>query len=661
MLKQLSRLEKTRNFVLLAFVVMMAVSLIFFYAPRTETQQLLTRSQEPVATVGGDTITVGDVATQQESVKQRYSQMGMSQYAPPAKSVLEGTISGRLIRQEAARLNLTPTDEEVRAEIQQQLKASGMKLEDVEGYKRAVTQSAGSIAAFEQAVRDQLAEGKVRAFLTSGVSVSEDEILDQFRRTNSTFELVYVPVSAPLVAEKLNPSDEELRAYFDQNKSRYYIASPQKKIRYLFINQAKVGEKLDIPEADLRAEYDALPNDKKQKGVEVQQIVLKVGNPNQDAQVQAKADEIAAETRKNAGVMSQEEFAALARNRSEDPATAPNGGKVNGLVRENKDKPDDPYQQVLTLQPGQVTEPIKFGNAYYILRRGEAVPKSFEDAKQELLVSLRNRRAYKAAADLAQQAAEKLKQNADLQRVAQELAPQANMKPDEMIRETPFVKPGDDVPNIGVSPQFEAGIEPLDQPGEVGERTQIKDGFAIPVLAETREPRDADLAEVRDQVLAAYKIEKAKEQMEQVAKDIANNANSADALRAAAEKAGLKAADAKEYKIGSPLGEGTAAATSAALDDAIYNLSPGEVTKTPIKAGENYYVVGLAKRNEASMDEFAKQRDQLVQTALISEKGQVFSDYLADLRRRLEDQGRLKIYKDALAKLENKAEDEDAG
>ena len=150
--------------------------------------------------------------------------------------------------------------------------------------------------------------------------------------------------------------------------------------------------------------------------------------------------------------------------------------------------------------------------------------------------------------------------------------------------------------------------------------------------------------------------------MEQVAKDIANNANSADELRAAAEKAGLKASDAKDYKIGSPLGEGTTASTSAALDDAIYNLTPGGVTKTPIKAGENYYVVGLARRNEASMDEFAKQRDQLVQTAVASEKNQVFTDYLADLRQRLETEGRLKVYKDALAKLEeNKADDENAG
>ena len=35
----------------------------------------------------------------------------------------------------------------------------------------------------------------------------------------------------------------------------------------------------------------------------------------------------------------------------------------------------------------------------------------------------------------------------------------------EMVRETGYVKPGDDVPNIGVSPQFEDGIRNLENPG----------------------------------------------------------------------------------------------------------------------------------------------------------------------------------------------------
>ena len=661
MLKQISRLEKTRNYVLLGFVVMMAASLIFFYAPRrTEQTQNLTRSQETIASVGGETISVGELATAQENAAKQYAQFG-SQFKPPAKTLLNGEISSRLIRLEAARLNLTPTDEETAVYIRNILKQQGMDTKDVEKYRQLVTENAGSVEKFEQSVRDELAEKKVQAFLTSGVQVSDDEIVDQFKREQTSFDLVYVPVTTQSVALTLKPSDDELRRFFDGNKAPYYISTEQKKIRYLFINQAKVGDKLDIPEADLRAEYDALPADKKQAGVEVQQIVIKSGDDKQDVAALAKATELTQKARQDAGKISEQAFGDLARGNSQDTATASGGGKIKGLVRPNPNNTDDPLQKVLTLEVGQVTDPIKYAGKYYILRRGDAKPKSFEDAKQELLVSLRNRRAYKASADLANKAAARLKETNDVAKTAQEFAAPANMNTAEMTRETKYIAPGDDVENIGTSPQFEDAITPLESNGQIGEVTPIKDGFAIPVLVDKKPARDADFDDVKERVAAAYKLDQAKSRLEQTAKDLAANSNSADALKASAAKIGLKASDSKAYKIGTPLGEAAAAVPSTPqLDEAIYNLKSGEVTKTPVKSGDNYYVIAAVKRTDADLNEFAKNKDQRATTALTAKKNQVFGDYLSDLRRRLESQGRIKIYQDALAKLDPKKSGEDS-
>ena len=226
--------------------------------------------------------------------------------------------------------------------------------------------------------------------------------------------------------------------------------------------------------------------------------------------VKAKADGLVAKARGSAETTTEDAFAELAKGNSEDPGTAKNGGRLNGVVKKNPNKPDDPYQKVLDLQPGDVTDAIKFKNAYYILRRGEPVPKTFEDAKPELLVSLRNRRGYTVAQKLAQRAQDRLKETKDPQKVAQEFAAEANMTPADMVRETPFVKPGDDVPNIGSSQQFEEAIAPLNNPNDVGERTGIKNGFAIPMLVEQRAPRIPDFDEVKDKVVQAVKEEKAK-------------------------------------------------------------------------------------------------------------------------------------------------------
>ena len=43
--------------------------------------------------------------------------------------------------------------------------------------------------------------------------------------------------------------------------------------------------------------------------------------------------------------------------------------------------------------------------------------------------------------------------------MADEFAREANMTPAQMVKETPLIKKGDNVPEIGSSPQFESAIE----------------------------------------------------------------------------------------------------------------------------------------------------------------------------------------------------------
>ena len=317
--------------------------------------------------------------------------------------------------------------------------------------------------------------------------------------TNTTFDVTYAVVSADKLAEKIQPSDDELKSYYDQHKTDFKITEPQKKIRYVYIDQAKSGEKTPISDKDLRDEFDRLPPENKQAGVKVQQILLKVARKDLDAQVEQKAKDLIAKARAASPKTHEKVFADLARGNSEDPATAKTGGYLPRPVKKNPEQGHALYDRTVDMQPGDVSDiPIRYGGNWYILRRGESVPKTFEEAKPELLASLRNRKGYAAAAKIAERAQNRLKETKDPQKVAQELAAEANMKPADMVKETPFVKPGDDVPNIGSSQQFEAVIAPLNNPNDIGEQTGVKGGFAIPMLVEKKEPRVPDFEEVKD-------------------------------------------------------------------------------------------------------------------------------------------------------------------
>jgi peptidyl-prolyl cis-trans isomerase D len=653
MLKSLGRMERSRNLIIVGFAVLMAVSLVIFYAPGRNSEALSATGTEVIARVSGDEITVRELQTLKESRQREIQSYGgnfnLAQFGITDRSLLNKLIDGRITAQEAARLGLQGTDEEVADVIRREFRDQAGNFIGFEKYKERVVSSYGDIERFERGIRDDVAAKKLFAFVTAGVHVSDEEVLRDYQRQNVKFDLMYVAVAPAKLAEKIQPTDEEARAYFEQHKTDYRIFETQKKIRYLFIDQEKAGQKINIPEADLRAEYESLKPENKEAGNRVQQIVLKVARPDLDATVKEKAEALATQARGQTGTMGEKEFGDLARGQSEDPATAKNGGFLPGFAKKDPNKPNDPIQRIFETEIGGISGPIKSGNAYYIFRRGEIVPKTFEQAKAEILVSLRNRRAYAVAAELAARATERLRQEKDFQKVAQEFAAQANMNPAEMVKETPYVAPGDDVPGIGASQQFEQGVEALNNPQDMGERISIKGGFAIPMLVDKKEPHLPEFDEVKDKVFSAVKQERAKAQVEEVARNLANSANTAADLKAAAEKLGLEATPELAYKLGMPLGQ---AGTSPGADEAIYNLKENELTKTPVKIGDTWVVVGATKRTEADLTEFNKSRDRLIEQATETRRNQVFGDYVANVRRRLQNEGNIYVDEQLLTQLE---------
>ena len=651
MLKQLGRLERTRSIIIIGFAVLMAVSLVFFYAPGRTGNVTPTRNTDVVAKVGSDEITAGELMQTVQNYQQMFGGRISIAQLGGNKRLLDGLIRTRVIGQEAERLGLGASDAEVRERIMKQFADASGQFVGLDRYKELVAARYGDLASFEQEIRNDIAREKLQAFVTSAVTVTDKEVQEQYERKNASFDLAYTVVTPEKLAEKIQPSDDELKDYFEQHKTDYRFHEAQKKIRYVYIDQEKAGSKIAISDDELRKGFDALGPQQKQSGVKVQQILLKVARPDLDATVEQKAKDLLAKIMAAPPDKQEQVFSDLARGNSEDPASAKNGGYLVSPLKRNPNKPHGLYDRAFDMEAGQVADiPIKYAANWYLLRRGEAVPKTFEEAKVELLTSQRNSKGYAAAQKLAERAQARLQETKDPQKVAQEIAAEANMNPADMVKETPYVKPGDDVPNIGSSQQFEAAIEPLNNANDVGEKTGIKGGFAIPMLVDKKEPRIPEFDEVKSKVADALKQQRSTEQVEQVAKQLAASANGPGDLKAAAEKAGLESENQAGYKLGGTVGE---AGTSPALDDAIYALKSGEVAKTPVKVGDHWVVVGITNRKNADLAAFASERPSLTNEILTTRQSQVFDDYIAAVQRRMKQDGKIKVYDDVLTKIED--------
>src|SRR6267142_2482216 len=207
MLKQLSRFKGTSKVLIWGFIAVLAAGLVLFFKPAGSGSGTVdpTKSTEVLASVDGDDITVGDFVTQKQNIQQQFSRFGgqisLLQMGYTDERILTGLILKKLTVQEAERL---------------------------------------------------------------GLGASEAEVREDYKRKNTTFDLTYVTVSAGKLAEKIQPTDAELKDYYEKHKTNYNILVPQKKIRYVFIDQDKSGQKVHISDKQLHDEFDNLKPEYKQ-------------------------------------------------------------------------------------------------------------------------------------------------------------------------------------------------------------------------------------------------------------------------------------------------------------------------------------------------------------------------------------------------------------
>src|SRR6185436_12397545 len=219
MLKQLGRLERTRSIIIVGFAVLMAVSLVLFYAPGRTANVEPARSTEVVAKVGSDEITVAEVARLKDNYLQMFGGRVNIAQLGGNKRFLDGLIRDRVMAQEAARLGLAASDAEVAEKIRTQFSDASGQFVGLERYKESVRGRFGDLETYERNVRDQIAQEKLKAFVTAAVKVSDDELQEDYKRKNTTFDITYAVIAADKLAEKIQVSDEELKKYYEDHKT----------------------------------------------------------------------------------------------------------------------------------------------------------------------------------------------------------------------------------------------------------------------------------------------------------------------------------------------------------------------------------------------------------------------------------------------------------
>ena len=142
------------------------------------------------------------------------------------------------------------------------------------------------------------------------------------------------------------------------------------------------ANRIPVTTEAMQARYNA--NKDKYREAKVKMIYIPYTAAN-EAETRAKAASVVKQAREGA------DFVKLVKEHSEDPGSAAKGGDLGVPVRNTTEKiPADMRTAILAAKPGDVTEPLKGNNAFYVFRVESIETVPFEQVKNEIYKEIQN-------------------------------------------------------------------------------------------------------------------------------------------------------------------------------------------------------------------------------------------------------------------------------
>ncbi len=396
-------------------------------------------SLSEVARVGNEKITVAEfsdaIRDQQEHMR---AQLG-SNFDPVVfdnpevrYSLLEQLIGQRLLDEQARKDRFAVSDDQLRqyigdiAAFQVDGKFSQARYEQLLQSQSPPKSS----AQFVNEVRKALILAPLQEPISAGNIVAKSKVERYLALLDQKREVAYAVISPDAYAKDVKIDDAAVTAYYDANKAAFQVPE-QAKIEYVLLSPDAILGQVSVDPAEVRKQYD--DNIKQYAKAEQRQashILITVKPDASDADkaaAKAKADALMAQLKK-----SPTQFAELAKQNSQDPGSAAQGGDLGFFARDGSMV--KPFEDaVFGAKQGDIVGPVQTEFGWHIIRVTAIKPaktQTFDEAKGAIELDLKRLKAQRKFAEAADQFQNLVYEQADsLQPVAKALNLQVQTSP----------------------------------------------------------------------------------------------------------------------------------------------------------------------------------------------------------------------------------------
>ncbi|MFZ5601097.1 MAG: peptidylprolyl isomerase, partial [Pseudomonadota bacterium] len=327
---------------------------------------------------------------------------------------------------------------------------------------------------------------------------------------------------------QIDVTDADVNSYFDSNRQQYRTQE-KASIQYVQFKPEDFSRDVQVTEEDLTAEYEHyVATSGEQERRRSSHILVEVNDDRDEEEAKARITE--ARAKLEAG----EDFAAVAKAYSDDAASAEQGGDLDFAARGVYDAAFE--KALFELQEGKVSDIVRSEFGFHLIKlTGVEKPAiaSLDAKKEELKQQL-----------VQSKAAEKLNEAIDeLNRLAYESGDLATISEQfgKKVEETPlFTRQG----GSGIAADkkvIEAAFsDAVLKDGANSEAIELADGSVLVLRIGKHEPaRDQTLEEVKDQVVATLKQQKARDKAAATADEIVARLQKGESLEALGDAFGL--------------------------------------------------------------------------------------------------------------------------
>jgi peptidyl-prolyl cis-trans isomerase D len=430
--------------------------------------------------------------------------------------VLDSLIQEALLMDVARRLGLRVADQEVQMRILSDPSFVVDGRFDKDTYTRLLGFQGLSPAMYEAQLRQKMtATQLIRAVATSEVATraeleSYKRLMDQKRE----FSYVRFPLSDHRADTLIE--DDRIQAYYESNQDRFKTPE-QVRLEYLLLDIDALATKVDLSEDDLRQFYEAEQGRFVQaERREVRHLLLKVDADADEAAAKTVLEQIQGVRER---IQSGESFAELAKTLSQDPGSAANGGSL-GIIESGIMVPAFD-QAAFSLPVAQISEPVRTNFGYHLIEVTQILPsetKAFEAVREQLKAELSKQKAEGLFYDLGERLANIAYESQDsLEPAAEELG--------LTIQRSDWI--GRDGGGEGILAQprvvaaaFSEDVLVAGHNSDMIEPEQDRLQAVVLRVIEHRQPSIRPLPEVRDEIVAQLRDDRARLDAKQAAESL---------------------------------------------------------------------------------------------------------------------------------------------